>query len=133
MADWLDLVVDARAIRAVYGEHTPDLSGIAVVDLVAQPDGRRVQVRFDLAEFPAIPPAKWVAAKNNTVQLTLSFESTEQVRFTGPITDDAADLVLTRENAGIAGELTAPSFSLTVRSEWLVLRKLAAYQQERSS
>lgn len=129
MAGWLDLLVDARAIRAVYGEQVPGVTGISVHEITAQPDGRRVRVRFDLAEFPADPPAKWVAARHDTAQLTLSFEDTHRVRFAGPLTDDIADLVLAGEDPGVTALLLAPSFELTVRARWLVLSGISAYRR----
>lgn len=129
MTDWLDLVVDAQALRAVFGEHAPTLSGIAVAEVSVQPDGRRVAVRFDLPEFPADPPAKWVAAGHNTVQVVLTFEGTEHMALTGPITDDAADLALTKDDERVTGTLTAPSFTLSVRSQWLFVTKMSAYQR----
>jgi hypothetical protein len=69
VAHWTDLLVEAAAIRAIFGEAPPSLHGVELHEVVVGWDGPSVSLRFDIAELPASPPPKWT--KFNTVQMTL--------------------------------------------------------------
>jgi hypothetical protein len=66
---WLEYVDRPNAIRAVFGATDPNLDALRLHEIVLHQDGPTVVLRFDLADYPAIAPPKWVVAGHNTVQV----------------------------------------------------------------
>jgi hypothetical protein len=71
VSDWTDLLVDPRTIRAIFGPTGPSLEGIELHAIELHRDGPTVTLRFDVAEFPADPPKKWLERECNRVWLKL--------------------------------------------------------------
>lgn len=71
MANLFDCLVDARPLKAIYGQEAPLLHGVDFHALDLQRDGPRALLKIDLPEFPKSPPQKWIDAGFNRVQLKL--------------------------------------------------------------
>jgi hypothetical protein len=128
MTDWLDLVLDARPVRAVFGDVTPSLSNVLVESMTLEIRGRGVSLAIALDDYPAEPPRKWRAAGNDVVWLTLAFDDADLIEVHGPLTTERADLVISRDGDHVVGELTGTTHTIRVRSRWFSIRKMTAGQ-----
>jgi hypothetical protein len=61
----------------------PILDEISLFSVELDRDGPCLQLRFDLKEFPAPPPAKWVLEHYNRAQVTVDFLEVEGLRIEG--------------------------------------------------
>jgi len=153
MAHWTDLLDDARAIRAIFGDAPPSLRGVDLHEVVVSWDGPSVSLRLDIAEFPPSPPSKW--AKFNTVHLSLGAVGVEALTMSDVLPRrDPVDLDIRREplpasqtlrNQGVqytstgpvtperprslihVDVLVGPDPILEVTTHWLYLEKISAY------
>ena len=81
--DWLRVVDSAGRLQFFFGESEQHSSVVSVQEIVAHRDGREVRIRLDLEEYPESPPAKWVKAGNNVVQLVVSMIEVESLELNG--------------------------------------------------
>jgi hypothetical protein len=126
---WVDHLVDARGIRAIYGDTPPTLQGVDVLELILNHDGPRAELRIDLADYPRHPPAKWAAGGCNVVQVNLVLIDVTTLSVHGWTTD--VELNLTLERHGDAVRLTtAPGdpVELDVTAGFAHLARISAYQ-----
>lgn len=83
MKSWADFLVDPAAIRAIYGEDQPGLDCVDVHEILLNTAGSRVSLRFDLREFPKLPPKKWMLSGFNKVQLELMAVGVRKLSISG--------------------------------------------------
>ena len=79
MSNWTDLLNDPRAVRAIFGDHVPSLSGVELFEVVVNHDNLHAVLRFDLQDYPADPPPKWSAQGFNRVQVELKAWGLQEV------------------------------------------------------
>jgi len=128
VTDWLDLVLDPRPVRAVFGDVTPSLRDILVETATLEIRGHGITLGVALADYPADPPRKWRQAGNNTVWLTLAFDDADLIEVHGPLTTERADLVVTREGEHLRAELTGATLRMSIRCRWFDVRRITAGQ-----
>ncbi|MFI6258726.1 Imm50 family immunity protein [Micromonospora zamorensis] len=113
---WVDLVTNPQGLREIFPEGPPSLSGVSLYGLVVEREGPTLRLRLDLPAYPADPPARWLRAGFNTVQVELLFGGVSELRLVGISTEVIADLEI-RAARGV---------SLEVRSAPMVVSALAA-------
>ncbi|MGC4758564.1 Imm50 family immunity protein [Micromonospora trifolii] len=113
---WIDLVTNPKGIQEIFPEGPPSLSGISLHELVVEREGPTVRLRLDLPAYPANPPAKWLRAGFNTVQVELLFGGVSELRLVGISTEVIADMEIRPANG----------VSLEVRSASMVVSAVAA-------
>jgi hypothetical protein len=125
---WLDLVDRAEAIRAVFMEAEPSLDAVRLHEVVFHQDGPTVTLRFDLAEFPAIPPPKWLKAKHNTVQMKLALDVVSEVKLEGWTRNNVGKIELRpRWPKGFVVEFGSNSSKLMVICDFVRIDSISAY------
>jgi hypothetical protein len=126
--DWTELLVDARAVRAVYGVNPPSLANLTMHELCLHRDGPRAVLHADIAGLPENPPKKWRDRGFNTVRIELWLEGVSDANITGIATDSRIDLRLTREKGqihAIAGPGSTTTFDIW--SDSVILNSVSAY------
>ncbi|TQC41911.1 hypothetical protein EEB14_51975 [Rhodococcus sp. WS4] len=124
---WVDFLHDSQAIRSIYGADLPSLSDIDLHEVRLERRGASVFLRFDLDEYPASPPKKWIAQRANTVQLELQFSDVGDLTLSGWGTDLPVTLEISATpHSGYrvsCGKL--PDLSMTAR--WISIYKMSAH------
>lgn len=125
---WVDLLLDSRGIRAVFGDLDPALDSVDLHEVRLDRQGGSLLLSLDLADYPAVPPRKWVAQEANTVRVELELSPILAVTIAGWGTELGAHLEIVRNAEGQI-ELTCRDVPrMSVTAEWLTLRKVAAYR-----
>lgn len=132
-SDWLDVVDDARAVRAIFGDHTPSLQDVDVFDLVMSREGPYLDVRFDLPEYPAEPPVKWAGNGANRVQLTLRAHPIRELSVVGIRWQMTATLTVQTEGDDILLSLVGDGIEVRALSESLSVQRVSAYTHDPAS
>ncbi|HVX46990.1 MAG TPA: Imm50 family immunity protein [Mycobacteriales bacterium] len=127
MADWLDCIDDPRAIRAVFGDHTPPLQGITLHSVKVDLQLFSVELDFDLPEFPIDPPVKW--RKFNTVALRLRLYELSDLHIDGLPAHDVTDVLIEPDGEHFRTTVRSSGLSASVRSRWIDIGKMSAYQR----
>lgn len=126
MTTWLDHVTDAGPVRAVFRDALPSLRGVNVHEVVLHRDGPRVELRLDLAEFPAAPPTKWT--EFDTVQVRLVLVGVTAMSLRGWSTTVVTDLVLERAGEGLRLATDGGPVALEVEAGAATVTKISAYR-----
>ena len=126
---WLDHVWHGRkAVEEVYAT-PPTLENIDLFCVDVNRQGPRIDMRFNLAEFADRPPAEWVEAGKNRVQVKLVFKSVEGlvIRGFGWTNVATIDMELVDEET-LAVRVHGDTTDITFRcSRYLTLQSLSAY------
>ena len=80
---WVDLILDSRSIRAIFCDMDPSLDSVDLLEVRLDRQGGSLFLNLDLADYPAVPPKKWLAQKANTVQIELELSSILTVSIAG--------------------------------------------------
>lgn len=124
---WIDLLTNPEPIRSVYGDEVPTLDNISVFDITLDRNSAKLNLRFDLENFPSRPPKKWRESANNTVQLTLSFIPACDVKIEGWNVSPVGSLSMDRLPSGRILVNLGPNPKLSLTSEFVTLKKMTAY------
>lgn len=124
---WIDLVLDAAPVKAVFGPNAPSLEGIDLHEINLHRDGPRVLLRFDLRDFPARAPQKWSSAGFNRVQIRLMALGVQLLKIAGLQSNMKTDLSIKKDGrlVRICADNGTVRFELTAES--LVVESISAY------
>ncbi|WP_374250829.1 Imm50 family immunity protein [Micromonospora sp. R77] len=128
-ASWVDLLLEPRGIRAIYGEDPPTLTAVDLHDLVLHRDGPRATLRLDLAQFPRKPPKKWADQGFNVVQVQLTLVDVQHLSIAGWSTHATLDLEINRTDEVLSLRTKNGPVILSIDARWLVLSHLQAYRR----
>ncbi|MFJ3822034.1 Imm50 family immunity protein [Streptomyces nodosus] len=73
MLEWIAALSNPKPVLAVYGDAVPVLDEVRIEELCLSVNGPTLRLRFDLAEFPINPPAKWRRDSLDVVQVEIAF------------------------------------------------------------
>ncbi|MDH1262928.1 Imm50 family immunity protein [Pseudomonas sp. GD03944] len=124
---WTEILVDATALRAVYGQDTPSLEGINLHSIEIERDGPSVLLRFDLRDFPKKPPKKWTISAFNRVQLSLLAVGVSELQINGLRSDCMINLEITKENGIIHIRSYHGAIKIDIKAEHLLLGSISSY------
>ena len=128
--NWIDLILEAASVTAIFGPHVPTLDGIDLHEVTLHRDGPRVQLRFDLREFPEQPPKKWVSGGFNRVQLRLMALGVQTFSIEGLQSNMKLNLRL--EEDGSMRRISASNglVRLDLTADAVVIEGISAYRDE---
>jgi Immunity protein 50 len=126
-SSWLDFLVDASAIRSVFGDQVPTLENIDLHEVVLHRDGPRVLLRFDLSQFPSHPPKKWAFAGFNRVQVRLLAVGVRELAILGLQSECKLSLNVLAEGASIRIRTQEGATKIDLVADCLVVDGLSAY------
>lgn len=127
MNDWLDELVNAAPVRAIYGEVTPMLEGIDLHEVTLHRDGPSVLLRFDLHQFPEQPPKKWAMAGFNRVQLKLVADGVHKLDITGLQRKCVMDISILKTGDLIFLSADNGEMKIRIVAEHLLINQISAY------
>ena len=125
---WTDVLEDDRSVRAIYGEDIPSLRGIELQEVTLSQLGPSVELRVNLAEFPASPPKKWADDHLNQVQILLHATAVSSLQFDAPLDTTAIEMEVTREGQNVKIVGRGPGMSFSVVAGFLLLTKVQAFR-----
>lgn len=85
-------------------------------------------LRFDLAEFPPLPPEKWAAAGFNIVQIRLLALGVEELKIAGLQSDMHIDLGLKKDGALLRISVDSGAMKLDLGATSVVVENVSAYR-----
>lgn len=127
MSDWLDYLDDRRPITAIFGETAPSLKNIKLRELSANYDAKHVLARFDLSEFPEVPPKKWVEQGFNVVQIELALYGVRELSIHGWPDSLIVDITLDWAVDLIQVSIVSGSVVGAIVASMVYVRKISAY------
>jgi hypothetical protein len=127
---WVDLLLDSRAIRSIFGDLVPTLDLVALHEVRLDRQAASLFLRFDLAEYPAVPPKKWVAQEANTVQVEIQFFEVRGVTIDGWGVERDSHIEILRNGEGLIEVTCGAIPTIAATAEFVALRKISAYKSE---
>lgn len=125
---WVELLERKAPLRSIFGEQDPGIESIVLHEVSLHRDGPRVDLRFDVSQFPRTPPRKWVELDFNTVQIILSLVSIHHLVLDGWGTANAGDLKLLQTSPrGLVVEFTSASTKLKILCDSALVARVSAY------
>lgn len=126
---WLDLVDGAQALTAVFGTMVPRLDGVRLHEVILHQDGPTLVLRVDLAEFPEVPPVRWLKAAHNTVQVRLALDDVLETQILGWARNNIGRLSIEPHSpSGVLVEFAAGDTKLRIVSKFVRLDRIDAYR-----
>lgn len=127
MSSWIDLLYKPDGIRAIYGADLPTLRSVDLHEFSLHRDGPVATLRFDLAEFPRMPPKKWADQGFNVVQVQLSLGGVQRLTVVGWETNVTIDIDVERRGDVISlGTMNGP-VGMKIEARSLILSRLSAH------
>ncbi|WP_158630233.1 Imm50 family immunity protein [Glycomyces terrestris] len=124
---WTDHVDLSEGVLKVFGGRAPNLDRVEIREVVIE-DGRMIRLRFDLAEYPEHPPAKWAAREANTVQIDLGLGDLSQLAVTGVLEPAVGDVTIAAVSpGGVAVTAAVRAFRLEAAGTFAWIRRCSAY------
>ncbi|WP_395852771.1 Imm50 family immunity protein [Cystobacter fuscus] len=124
---WIDLLDRAEFLRKLYPS-APSLREVRVFEVGLRNDGPVVNIRFNLNEFPAAPPTKWIQACANTVQVRLMCVGVLGLEVQGWPSNLIADIDIERsEKTGLILTASAEGFRFKGVFEFISVDAVSAY------
>ncbi len=126
---WTDNLVDASPLSSIFGTEVPTLNDIDLHEVRLHRDGPRVLLRFDMRDFPARPPQKWIKAGFDRVQIQLIAIGVQSVKISGLQSTIKIDLNIFREEKAVRMTADNGSFKLELTAAALLVEGVSAYLQ----
>jgi hypothetical protein len=133
MTDWAELLYDARAIRAIFGD-APSLEQVELLSIKLSRDGPTAYLAIDLAEFPVDPPKKWHEAGFNCVTVRLQAIGVRALEIRGLETEPVLDLRIERDGDLVRVWGATEEMSVDISADWLAVNNdsVSAYLKDPS-
>lgn len=125
--DWIDLIGSTEFLRKLFPK-APSLHDVRVFEIGLHQDGPRVLIRFDLNEFPAEPPAKWVHSRANRVQIRLMAIGVRELEIRGWSANNIVDIeVAAASPDGVRVVAQGDGFCLNGHFDHVITDGVSAY------
>ncbi|MBA8824348.1 hypothetical protein FHX42_001695 [Saccharopolyspora lacisalsi] len=127
---WVDLVIHSKGIKAIYGDHTPSLTGIDLHKVVFDYDRIHVTLVFDLPELPATLPAKWQKRECDVVQIEMDLIEISDLsaRVWGSRTSTSIHMVESQGKLNVSVQSETGELSAT--ADFASLQRISAYRSD---
>jgi hypothetical protein len=125
MTNWTDLLLDAAPVKAIFGPKLPTLEAIDLHGILLHRDGPRVELWFNLQEFPEHPPKKWVDF--NRVQIQLVATSVQKLEIAGLQTNIKVDLSIYKDGPLIRLHADNGLVRFDIGAEFVSVQRISAY------
>ena len=127
---WIEHVLNSKTITSIYPAHAPSLSGVRLHELSITCGGDlQCRLRFDLQDFPADAPPKWVQRECNTVQLALNLTQVTIEQCVIPSGNGIGDLSIVHDGTGFQVEFSTRAQGVVFRAQttWIHVDSISAY------
>ena len=130
---WIDLVMDAAPVKAIYGPKPPTLEAIDLHEIILHRDGPRMLLRFDLHDFPEHPPKQWTAAGFNRVQMRLLVSGVRKLQITGLQSNMQVDLSINKDGPLVHLHADNGIVRFDLAAESVIVESISGYRDESKS
>ncbi|WP_425555494.1 Imm50 family immunity protein [Hymenobacter koreensis] len=133
---WIEHLVNPKTITSIYTTEPPSLAQVHLseVSIVCGSD-LQCRLHFDLKDFPADAPIKWVQRKCNTVQLSLNLIQIELTQCTIPSGSGIGDLIIIHDGTRFHITFTTQPQGVVFQATatWIHVDNISGYQKEQVS
>lgn len=127
---WIDVLDHNQFLRSLFPSSDPPLDAVRLHEIKLHQDGPTVILRFDLNEYPAVPPTKWRAAMSNTVQVCVAGITVRELAIRGWTCNNIGRLVFERGVDTIDVEFDAGGCRVAATFEHVWVNSVTAYHKE---
>jgi hypothetical protein len=125
--DWTNWVDNTAPVEALFGSALPGLDAIELHEIILHRDGPRVVLRFDLKDFPVLPPKKWSAAGFNRLQMRLLASGVQDLQIVGLLPQMKVDLSINKDGPLIYLCAENGAVRLELRADFVIVDSISAY------
>jgi hypothetical protein len=123
-------VLNPKTITSIYPAQSPSLSGVRLHELsLICGDDLQCRLRFDLQDFPADAPLKWVQRECNTVQVALNLTQVTIEQCVIPSGNGIGDLSIVHDGTGFHIAFSTQTQGVVFRAQttWISVDSISAY------
>ena len=128
---WIEHVMNPKTITSIYPAQAPSFAQVRLGKLSILCGGTlQCRLHFDLKDFPADAPIKWVQKKCNTVSVSLCL--TEVTLEQCVISSGIGDLSIVHDGTGfqVAFSTQSQGVVFRARATWIHVDRTSAYINE---
>ena len=130
---WIEHVMNPKTITSIYQGQAPSLAQVELGELSIVCGGTlQCRLHFDLKDFPADAPIKWVQQKCNTVSLSLNLIEATLEQCIIPSGSSIGDLSIVHDGTGfqVAFSTQPQGVVFRARATWINVDRISAYTKE---
>jgi hypothetical protein len=130
---WIEHVLNPKTITSIYSVQAPSLTQVQLGELSIICGGDlQCRLHFDLRNFPANAPLKWVQQKCNTVSLSLNLIQVTIEQCVIPSGSGVGDLSIVHDGTGfqVAFSTYPAGVVFRARATWIHVDRISAYLHE---
>ncbi|WP_394370027.1 Imm50 family immunity protein [Hymenobacter piscis] len=130
---WIEHVLNPKTITSIYPTEPPSLEQIQLAEVAIVCGGDlQCKLHFNLKDFPADAPIKWVQRNCNTVQLSLNLIQTELIQCTIPGGSGIGDLSIMHDGKRFQVTFTTQPQVVVFQATatWIHVDNISGYQKE---
>ncbi|RSK44909.1 Imm50 family immunity protein [Hymenobacter rigui] len=130
---WVEHVLNPKTITSIYSKEPPSLAQVKLYEVSIVCGGDlQCKLRFDLKDFPANAPVKWIQRQCNAVQMSLNLMQTELIQCAIPSGNSIGDLSIMHDGARFQVTFSTQSQGIVFQAiaTWIHVDNLAGYQKE---
>ena len=130
---WIELVINPKTITSIYPAQAPSLAQVRLGELSIICGGSlQCRLHFDLKDFPADAPLKWVQQQCNTVSLSLRLLEVTIEQCLIPSGSGVGDLSIMHDGTGfqVAFRTDPQGVVFRARATWIHVDRISAYLNE---
>jgi|GEM_PF-5226361 len=124
--EWTDLVLEATGVLKVFGK-APSIDNVRLQEASLNWNGPSLEIRFDLADYPANPPTEWVIGQCNRVQLSLACFGLREIAIRRWGTQNQASLMIGTAGPTRVLEAIGDDVDIRLSCDFIYIRKLSVY------
>lgn len=128
MKTWISLLTNPEKISAIFLDDLPQLLNVDLHEISLNRESSAVNLRFDLVEYPKLPPKKWKDVGYNRVQIIMSFSGVYELDLSGWSANCRLDLSLSGQNGSIKLLTSGSKVKLELASEFVSIASITAYR-----
>lgn len=132
---WIEHLENSKTITSIYSTEPPSLEQVELYEVSIVCGGDlQCKLRFDLKDFPADVPIKWVQRQCNTVQLSLNLIQTELIQCAIPSGSGIGDMSIIHDGARFQITFSTQSQGVVFQAmaTWIHVDNISAYQKEQA-
>jgi hypothetical protein len=130
---WIEHVINPKTITSIYPAQAPSLAQVRLGELSIVCGGSlQCRLHFDLKDFPADAPLKWVQQQCNTVSLSLNLIQVTIEQCLIPSGSGVGDLSIIHDGTGFQVAFSTDLLGVVFRARatWIHVDRISAYLNE---
>jgi hypothetical protein len=126
---WISQLDGSQFLSLLFPGEPPSLESVVLHEIRLERDGPVVRLRFDLPDFPAFPPRKWVDQKFNVVQVEIMGIGVCSVSLNGWSHNNIVSVQLTEEGRGTRLRVRGNTVAVDATFEHIRVATVSAHQK----